>query len=179
MKHPRENRGRAALIVASLAGLACQAPAPPVAEDTAPAEPHLVGPDDLATGRYLAIVTGCNDCHTDGYLLTEGQVPEDQWLLGSPLGWRGPWGTTYARNLRLTVQTMTEDAWVETLKTRKALPPMPWMNVSQMAESDMRLLYGYVESLGPGGERMPDTVPPGVEPTTPYLSLEPTMPGAG
>jgi len=25
-----------------------------------------------------------------------------EWLLGSAIGWRGPWGTTYPPNLRLT-----------------------------------------------------------------------------
>jgi mono/diheme cytochrome c family protein len=137
----------------------------------------MAGGSELERGRYMAIMGGCNDCHTDGYLQTEGNVPEDQWLLGSPMGWRGPWGTTYPRNLRLTVQRLTEDDWVTLLKTRKALPPMPWMNVNQMAETDARMLYRYIQSLGAGGETMPAPVPPDQEPTTPYLNLIPTMPG--
>ena len=119
---------------------------------------------------------GANDCHTNGYLATEGDVPETEWLLGSPVGWRGPWGTTYPPNLRLTVQDMTEDEWVTIMRTRKALPPMPWMNINQMAEADMRALYAYVQSLGPAGERMPAALPPDQEPTTPYLSLFPVVP---
>ena len=91
----------------------------------------------------MAIIGGCNDCHTDGYLQTEGDVPEEQWLLGSPLGWRGPWGTTFPPNLRLGVQGLTEDQWVSLLHIRTALPPMPWMNINQMAESDARVLYRY------------------------------------
>jgi len=52
--------------------------------------------DDLVkVGRYLVVISGCNDCHTDGYLMTEGKVPEENWLTGSPVGWHGPWGTTY------------------------------------------------------------------------------------
>lgn len=153
-----------------LASLACQAPPPPAGE------PHVVGSDELAAGRYLVVVGGCNDCHTDGYLQSEGNVPDAQWLGGSPVGWRGPWGTTYARNLRLAAQTWTEDEWVQTLKTRKALPPMPWMAVNQMAESDARLIYRFIRSLGPLGEQMPEPVPPDQEPSTPYVSLIPTMP---
>ena len=42
---------------------ACQT-APP--EDQM--EPHLTGGTDVERGRYLAIIAGCNDCHTDGYL---------------------------------------------------------------------------------------------------------------
>lgn len=60
-------------------------------------------------GRYLSIIAGCNDCHTPGYLLSEGKVPEKLWLTGDRFGWRGPWGTTYAANLRTFINAMTED----------------------------------------------------------------------
>src|SRR5262245_23109438 len=59
---------------------------------------------DLERGRYLVKIAGCNDCHTPGYLLSAGQVPEALWLTGDSFGWRGPWGTTYATNLRLKMQ---------------------------------------------------------------------------
>ena len=157
------------LAITSLA--ACQSPTP---EDQG--EPHVIGGTEVERGRYLAIIGGCNDCHTDGYLPAEGDVPEDQWLLGSPLGWRGPWGTTYPPILRLSVQAVTEDQWVDLLHTRTALPPMPWMNINQVAESDLRVLYRYIVSLGAGGEVMPAALPPSVEPTTPYLSLAPVIP---
>lgn len=55
----------------------------------------------IERGRYLAKIGGCNDCHTPGYGLSGGQVPEAQWLVGDQLGWNGPWGTTYPSNLRL------------------------------------------------------------------------------
>jgi hypothetical protein len=71
---------------------------------------------------------------------------------------------------------MTEDDWVQMLKTRTSLPPMPWMNVNQMAEADMRAIYQYFRSLGPAGEQPPSPVPPDQEPVTPYLSLAPVVP---
>jgi len=104
-------------------------------------------------------------------------VPEEQWLLGTSVGWQGPWGTTFPPNLRLSVQGMTEDQWVEVLHTRKALPPMPWSNVSHMAESDARALYQYIASLGPAGQVAPVAVPPGQTPATPYIPLVPVVPG--
>lgn len=134
---------------------------------------HVTAADPIQAGRYLVIVGGCNDCHTDGFMMTEGNVPEENWLTGSPVGWQGPWGTTYPSNLRLRVQEWSEDAWVQTLKTRKALPPMPWMNLNQMKEEDMRAIYAYIHSLGPKGEHMPLALAPGVAPSTPYLSLFP------
>lgn len=142
-------------------------------EKIASQSPHVAGENPVEAGRYLAIVSGCNDCHTDGYLMSEGNVAEEDWLAGSPVGWQGPWGTTYPSNLRLRVQEWTEDQWVETLKTRKGLPPMPWMNVNQMNENDMRAIYAYIKSLGPIGEHMPLAVGPGGIPKTPYLSLFP------
>jgi mono/diheme cytochrome c family protein len=142
------------------------------------APPHLVAASDIEAGRYLVIVGGCNDCHTETYLQTGGDVPEEDWLAGSMLGWRGPWGTTYPPNLRLRVQEWTEDVFVQTVHERKALPPMPWVNVNQMSEQDARAIYRYIRSLGPIGEQMPAPVPPDQEPTTPYLSLMPIQPGA-
>ena len=139
--------------------------------------PQVAGGTDVEKGRYLVLIGGCNDCHTDGYLPANGEVPEAQWLLGSLVGFRGPWGTTYASNLRLLAGAYTEDQWVDLLLTRTSLPPMPWMNINQMAEADMRAMYRYIVSLGGAGEIMPTALPPGEDPTTPYVSLEPVIPG--
>ena len=141
--------------------------------------PHVVATDEITAGRYLTIVSGCNDCHTDGYMMTEGNVPEEEWLTGSPIGWYGPWGTTYPANLRLRVHEWSEDQWVQVLQKRSTLPPMPWMNVKQMSEEDMRAVYKYIRSLGAKGDHMPVALAPGVDPQTPYLSLFPqNMPTA-
>jgi len=142
-------------------------------QDEVNTEPYVIAKSQIEAGRYLITVAGCNDCHTEGYLQTEGNIPEEDWLAGSMLGWQGPWGTTYPYNLRLRVHEITEDEWVSTLHTRKALPPMPWMNVNKMSEKDARAAYVYIKSLGAKGEKVPSPVPPGVEPKTPYLSLEP------
>jgi mono/diheme cytochrome c family protein len=120
---------------------------------------------------------GCNDCHTAGYLETEGNVPEEQWLAGSPLGWYGPWGTTYPPNLRLSVEQMSEDQWVELLRTGSGRPPMPWMNIRQASEGDLRALYIYIKSLGPTGEPAPAYLPPDQQPQPPYFTM--VVPPAG
>ena len=70
----------------------------------------------LERGRYLAVIAGCNDCHTAGYLLSEGKVAEKEWLTGDRLGWNGPWGTTYAPNLRLFMANMSEEQWLRLAK---------------------------------------------------------------
>ena len=130
--------------------------------------------EQIARGKYMLIVGSCNDCHTAGFAPKDGNVPESEWLLGDgQLGFRGPWGTTYAPNLRRTAQNLTEDQWVTLLRTRNERPPMPWINLRSMHESDLRAIYRYLRMLGPAGEAMPAAEPPGSPlPSPPYFLLE-------
>ena len=123
----------------------------------------------IERGRYLVTIAGCNDCHTSGYALQEGHVPESEWLKGDVLGWNGPWGTTYAPNLRLSLSKMSEDQWVGFARNLRARPPMPSVNLNQMKENDMRDLHAYITQLQPLGDPAPDYLPPGVKPTGPHV----------
>ena len=127
-------------------------------------------------GRYLVRIAGCNDCHTPGYLLSEGKTPEKLWLTGDSFGWRGPWGTTYPPNLRTLVQSLTEGQWVVMAKNLKARPPMPWFNLNEMKNEDLRAIYQYIQHLGPGGKPAPAYVPPDKEPNPPYALFPPPPP---
>ena len=127
--------------------------------------------EPIERGRYLVKVTGCNDCHTAGYAMSGGKVPESQWLTGDNLGWRGPWGTTYAVNLRLYMKGLSENGWVQTAKTLQTRPPMPWFALHDMTEQDLRALYRYIAALGPAGDPAPAYVPPNKEPQGPYVQF--------
>jgi mono/diheme cytochrome c family protein len=129
----------------------------------------------VAHGRYMSQIAGCNGCHTSGYLLSEGKVPQKSWLAGSTFGWRGPRGTTYAANLRLFLETLTENQLVAFAKGFKAKPPMPWFDVNIMQKRDLRALYKFIKYLGPGGEPVPAYLPTDKEPQTPY-ALFPSPP---
>jgi mono/diheme cytochrome c family protein len=122
-------------------------------------------------GRYLAKIAGCNDCHTPGYLLNAGKVPENMWLTGSDLGWRGPWGTTYASNLREKIPKMSEAQWLQFARTTELRPPMPWWVLRDMTEADLRAIYRFIVYLGPGGSPAPAYVPPDQEPKPPYVTF--------
>lgn len=133
---------------------------------------QTAGIDSIERGRYLVTVSGCNDCHTPGYMGTEGQVDESLWLTGDPAGWRGPWGTTYPTNLRLMMRDLTEDQWLILARNLKTRPPMPWFNLNKMADDDLRAVYRYVRHLGPAGQPAPAYVPPEQEPAPPYILFQ-------
>jgi len=124
-----------------------------------------------ARGQYLVRIAGCNDCHTDGYLLNEGKVPVSEWLKGSSFGWSGPWGTTYPPNLRLFVKDMTEAQWVKEAKSLKRRPPMPYFNLNAMTDGDLRAVYHFIKSLGDPGKQAPEFIPPGQEAPMPHATI--------
>jgi len=125
----------------------------------------------IERGRYLVKIAGCNDCHTPGYMMQNGKVPEAQWLTGDTFGWRGPWGTTYPINLRLYMQALTEDEWLKNAATLQARPPMPWYVLRDLTRDDLRAIYRYIRHLGPAGQPAPAWVPPDQEPKPPYATF--------
>src|SRR5260221_12571220 len=109
---------------------------------------------DANRGRYLIATAGCNDCHTPGYPQAAGKVDEKLWLTGDKLGWRGPWGTTYASNLRLLASKMTESQWMARARSEMR-PPMPWFNPRDMSERDVRPIYPWPKHMGPARKPPP------------------------
>ena len=130
--------------------------------------------DTVARGRYLVTIGGCNDCHTAGYPEQGGNVPEGEWLKGAPVGYQGPWGTTYAANLRLVAGRLSETQWVEHARQER-LPPMPWFNLRRMTDADLKAMYAYLRSLGEPGVAAPAYVAPGGKVTTPYIVFVPQV----
>jgi len=160
MKLKRAHRGAVMVVALALAAAAF----PGSAAETKAAK------DQIARGKYLLIVGSCNDCHTAGFAPSDGKVPESQWLLGDgQLGFRGPWGTTYATNLRLSLSRMTEDHWVHYARNLRMRPPMPWFNLNQWTEQDLRAFYRYVRQLGPVGKAVTVGLPPEKAPAPPYI----------
>ena len=153
-------------LLAVLVAAACACLGTAAAQDKGAKAPSA----DVKRGRYLVQIAGCNDCHTAGYPESAGKVDEKLWLTGSPLGWRGPWGTTYASNLRLVAKNMTEAQFVQRARS-ELRPPMPWFNVRDMTESDVRAIYRYLRHLGPAGTDMPAYVPPDKTPPQPYVQF--------
>ncbi|WP_240099555.1 cytochrome C [Thermomonas flagellata] len=125
----------------------------------------------LARGEYLVRIAGCNDCHTPNFPERAGDVPRREWLVGVPLGFVGPWGTTYAANLRLKLASMDEATWMQYSARLRTRPPMPDFNLRAMDAHDRRAIYRFIRALGPAGQAAPAYLPPGRMPPPPYLQL--------
>lgn len=129
--------------------------------------------NSIEAGKYLVSIAGCNDCHTAGYMENNGNIAENEWLTGMPVGFKGPWGITYPANLRLAVEKYSEAEWVTMCRSRQTMPPMPWPSLNRMSDKDLKAIYQFIKSLGVKGQAAPPIVAPGVEPATPYIVFEP------
>lgn len=143
------------------------APVPPADIDL-PAAAWTPDQAAIARGRHLIVTGHCNNCHTDDYGKTEGRLPDQYWLRGSVLGNRGRWGTTYASNLRITANLLSEEDWANYVHTAKMRPPMPWWALHETRIADLRAMYQFIRSLGVVGAPARDFVPADQAPPLPY-----------
>ncbi|HEV8479875.1 MAG TPA: c-type cytochrome [Candidatus Eisenbacteria bacterium] len=165
----------AAVIAAPLIALALASCSRPASQETTT---QPAAEDSIARGRYLVAVAGCNDCHTPGYFYN---APDTTRLLsGSEVGWMGPWGVSYARNITpddsTGIGTWTADQIVTAIRTGQRpdgshilLPPMPWPDFSHLTDKDAYAIAAYLKSIPPVRHVAPAIVPPGKKPTTPYI----------
>jgi mono/diheme cytochrome c family protein len=162
-------------VLALLALSACQqqrpaastpSPTPLAAATATPTDADLI-----AQGEYLVKIAGCNDCHTPGYGDVAGAIPKEKWLLGSPIGFHGPWGTTFPANLRLKTADMDDAAWLKYSGELHTRPIMPDFVVRAMKEQDRLAIFRFIKSLGPAGQPAPAYLPPDQEPQAPYWNL--------
>jgi mono/diheme cytochrome c family protein len=153
------------LRIALVAGIlwAC---APLMAQTASAADPKLV-----ERGQYLITLGQCNDCHTQGYLLSSGQTPPKDWLTGGDVGFQGPWGTTWGSNLRITLANLSEAEWVTMAKTLRRPPPMPYWVLNGLNDADLKAIYAFIRSLTPVGGPNKAALAPGQQASAPYFEL--------
>jgi mono/diheme cytochrome c family protein len=123
----------------------------------------------IERGEYLVTVGNCNDCHTPGYLY--GAPDFSRRLSGSELGWTGPWGVAFPRNLTPDPETglgnWTDEQIITAVRTgmrpdgRMLAPFMPYANFSKFSDEDAQAIVAYLRSLPPVSHKVPDPVPPG------------------
>jgi hypothetical protein len=85
----------------------------------------------------------------------------------------GPWGITFSANLtpdnKTGIGTWQAEMFVNAMKTgkhlgvaegRPILPPMPWQNMAQLPEEDLKCIFAYLKSLPAVNNKVPDPIPP-------------------
>ena len=151
-----------ALLTGMIASLSCTTTPEQAPVAMTPAE-------KLERGEYVTWIAGCNDCHTPGTFFDAPDM--NRKLSGSELGWVGPWGTSYARNLTPDMETglgkWSEDDIVKAMRTGQradgsvVLPPMPWPMYAHMTDEDAYAVAAYLKSLPPVSHMVPAALPPG------------------
>lgn len=129
--------------------------------------------ETIEEGKRLLKVMGCNDCHTPMYGEKNGDVPEKDWLTGSDVGFKGPWGTSYPSNLRILVQSFKEPSFIKYVRNRKYLPPMPGYNIKDMTDEELGAMFAYLKTAGPAGKKAPENLKPNEKPKTPFIYFVP------
>jgi mono/diheme cytochrome c family protein len=149
---------------------------------TATTTPAAMTPEQkLERGRYIVTIAGCVDCHTPGTFY--GLPDTTRMMSGSELGWEGPWGVTYPRNLTPDRETgigsWTEEQIVAAFRTgirpdkSPILPPMPWPAYAHMSDQDAYALAAYLKSLPPIQHQAPERIPPGGKVASARLTFPP------
>jgi hypothetical protein len=86
-------------------------------------------------------------------------------------GFAGPWGLSFAANLTPDEETgigsWTEEMFIKAMRTgqhmgegRPILPPMPWFNLAEAKDEDLKAMFAYFKSLPPIYNPVPEPVPP-------------------
>lgn len=131
-------------------------------------------------GEYLVTVTGCHDCHTPGTFY--GAPDMSRALSGSELGWRGPWGVSYAPNLTpdsTGLATWTDEQILNAIQKgvnkegAPIAPPMPWPSLAHLTPDDARAIVAYLRSVPPVRHASPKRVAPGGKATGSIIVFPP------
>jgi mono/diheme cytochrome c family protein len=103
-----------------------------------------------------------------------GVVAPDKWggVTNNHLStWFGPWGVSFSANLTPDKATglgsWTEEMFMKAIRTgkhqgegRPILPPMPWQDLRQMTDEDLKAVFAFLQSIPPIVNAVPDPIPP-------------------
>jgi mono/diheme cytochrome c family protein len=145
---------------------------------------NLAGAESLqlARGKYLVQLGGCNDCHTAGYLL--GKVDMSRYLGGSDVGFEVPGvGVVVAPNLTPDNDTglgkWTKQEIVTAIRTgvrpdgRILSPIMPWPAFATLTDADAGAIADFLKSLQPIIHKVPGPFGPTDKAPVPRMAVVP------
>ncbi len=105
----------------------------------------------------------------------EDLQPRQALALINPMltAWAGPWGVSFATNLTPDQETgmgeWTEETFIQAMRTgkhqgqtdgRDILPPMPWFNLKEMTDNDLKAIWAYLQSIPPIKNQVPMPISP-------------------
>ncbi len=149
----------------------------------------LASDAQIARGKYLVQLGGCEHCHTPGYLL--GKPDAARRLGGSDVGFEVPGlGTFVGPNLTPDKDTglgnWTREEIVTAIQTgvlpdgRVLAPIMPWGSFASLTKADATAIAVYLKSLPAVKNQVPGPFGPSQRPTTFVMKIvPPAAPGTG
>jgi mono/diheme cytochrome c family protein/uncharacterized protein YjiS (DUF1127 family) len=136
----------------------------------------------IARGKYLVAVAGCNDCHTPGYFF--GKPDMARFLGGSEVGFEIPGlGVFHGPNLTSDRETGLGNWSAEDIATavttgrrpdgRVLAPIMPWHAFAGLSGEDVRAVVAFLKHLPPVKNKVPGPFGPGEKPTSFVMKIVP------
>ena len=136
----------------------------------------------IGRGKYLATISGCNDCHTPGYFF--GKPDMTRFLGGSEVGFEMPGlGVFHGPNLTPDPDTGLGKWSMEEIVTaitkgrrpdgRLLVPIMPSHAFANLTVEDSLAIAAFLKSLPPVKNQVPGPFGPSEEPTSFVMKIVP------
>jgi len=139
-------------------------------------------PQEVARGKYLAILGGCMDCHTPGYFL--GKPDMARYLAGSEVGLEIPGlGVFHGPNLTPDKETglggWTDQQIIDAMQKgvrpdgRMLAPLMPWQALANLTPQDAQAIVAFLRSIPAVKNKVPGPFGPTEKPTSFVMKVVP------
>ncbi len=136
----------------------------------------------IARGKYLVTISGCNDCHTPGYFL--GNPDMSKFLGGSDVGFEIPGlgvfvGPNITPDKETGIGSWTPEQIITAMQTgqrpdgRILAPIMPWHALAQLTADDAMAIATFLQSVKPVSNKVPGPFKPGDKVTTLMFRIMP------
>ena len=131
----------------------------------------------IEKGKYLVSACGVLKEHTP---LRDGKPDMSKFMSGSNVGYMGPWGVYFPKNLTPDSDTgiglLTDDEIISEIKGDTGNVPGYFSDYyKNLNEEDLRCIMMYLKSLEPVVNKAPADLKPGEKVTTPVINLVPKV----
>ncbi len=143
---------------------------------------HAADDAQIARGKYLVTVSGCNDCHTPGYFF--GKPDMSRFLGGSDVGFEIPGlgvfvGPNITPDKATGIGSWTPEQIVAAIQAgqrpdgRILAPIMPWHAFANLTADDAMAITAFLQSLKPISNKVPGPFKPEEKVSTFMLRIMP------